>query len=219
VTARRALLIGIDAYPNIRQLDGCVNDSRLVRRVLTDRFEFPDASITQLLDGEATRDAILAAFDALAAATGPDDIVVVHYAGHGSQMRDREGDEPSGFDSTLMPFDTGREPHENRDITDDEIHQKLAAIAARTPHVTVLVDACHSGTVTRDAFGAKTRAVEPDLRPVSALPPSSIVRREAPRSRSGAGGWLPLADRYVLIAGCRDDEEAKEYFPPGPTAR
>lgn len=214
MTTKRALLIGIDNYRHVRTLDGCVNDSQLMRGVLVERFGFPEAHVTQLLDGQATRAAILGAFDELVASTGQDDVVVIHFAGHGSQMRDREGDEPSGFDSTLMPVDTGRAPHENRDITDDEVHQVLAALAARTPHITVLVDACHSGTVTRDAFGAKTRSVEPDLRPIEELPPSPAPRAGQTRGASGASGWLPLGDKYVLIAGCRDDEESKEYFPP-----
>lgn len=214
MTTKRALLIGIDNYHHIRTLDGCVNDSQLMRTVLVERFAFPEANIAQLLDGQATRSAMLAAFDALIASTSQDDVVVVHFAGHGSQMRDREGDEPSGFDSTLMPVDTGRAPRENRDITDDEIHQVLEALAAKTPHITVLVDACHSGTVTRDAFGAKTRSVEPDLRPIDELPPSPVPRAGQTRGASGASGWLPLGDKYVLIAGCRDDEESKEYFPP-----
>lgn len=214
MTARRALLIGIDDYPHIRTLDGCVNDSRLMRSVLVERFGFPDADITQLLDAAATREAILAAFDALVDATAAGDVVVIHYAGHGSQMRDREGDEPSGFDSTLMPWDTGREPDENRDITDDEIHAKLQALATRTSHITVIVDACHSGTVTRDALGAKSRSVAADLRPIAALPPSPVPAARRTRGASGGSGWLPLTDAYVLIAGCRDDEESKEYFPP-----
>lgn len=214
MSTKRALLVGIDDYAYIRTLDGCVNDSQLMRRVLVERFGFAETNITQLLDGQATRAAIVGAFDTLVTATGRDDVVVIHFAGHGSQMRDREGDEPSGFDSTLMPWDTGRDPHENRDVTDDEIHAVLEALAAKTPHVTVLVDACHSGTVTRDAFGAKTRSVEPDLRPVEALPPSPVPHAATTRGASGASGWLPLADHYVLIAGCRDDEESKEYFPP-----
>jgi Caspase domain len=214
VSTKRALLVGIDAYAHIRTLDGCVNDSRLMRSLLVDRFGFPADHVIQLLDAQATRQAILAAFDSLVTATGPDDVVVIHFAGHGSQMRDREGDEPSGFDSTLMPWDTGRGPHENRDITDDEIHVVLAALAVKTRHITVLVDACHSGTVTRDAFGAKTRSVERDLRPIEALPPSPVAGGRLALTPSGASGWLPLGDNYVLIAGCRDEEESKEYFPP-----
>lgn len=212
--ARRALLIGIDAYPHVPPLDGCVNDVDLMREVLTGAFGFDVAHITRLVNGQATRDGILGAFDALVAATGTDDIVVVHYAGHGSQMRDREGDEPSGFDSTIVPVDSGRAPVANRDITDDEIHLRLEALGRKTSFITLVFDSCHSGTITRDAFGAKVRAVEPDLRPVAELPPSPIPAGTRPRTRSGSSAWMPLGDTYVLISGCRDDERSYEYRPP-----
>ena len=91
---KRALLIGIDAYPKVVPLDGCVNDVRLMQSVLIENFGFSADHVTLLVNEQATRDGILTAFDALVAATGPDDIVLVHYAGHGSQMADREGDEP-----------------------------------------------------------------------------------------------------------------------------
>ena len=96
---RRAMLIGIDSYPYVPHLDGCVNDVRLMRSVLIATFGFSPDNINVLTNGQATRNAILSAFDALIAATLTDDIVVIHYAGHGSRMTDREGDEPSGFDS------------------------------------------------------------------------------------------------------------------------
>ncbi len=215
MNAKRALLIGIDSYEHVKHLKGCVNDVQLMRSVLVDTFGFPEAQITLLANKQATRKAMLGAFDALIDATGPDDIVVIHYAGHGSQMRDREGDEPSGFDSTLMPWDTARAPvGENRDISDDEIHLKLKALAAKTEFTTIIVDACHSGTITRDAFGGETRSVEPDLRPISELPTSPIPPGPQTLTRSAASGWMPADDSYVLIAGCRDGEESMEYAPP-----
>ena len=127
---KRALLIGIDAYPNVLPLDGCVNDARLMQSVLVEHFGFPADHITLLANGQATRDGILSAFDALVSATGADDIVVVHYSGHGSQMADREGDEPSGFDSTIVPFDAAR-PGDVPDITDDEINLRIEALARK----------------------------------------------------------------------------------------
>jgi hypothetical protein len=212
--SKRALLIGINAYAHVPSLDGCTNDVALMRGVLADVFGFPQEQMTTLLNEQATREGILAAFDTLIANTGKDDLVVIHYAGHGSQMTDREGDEPSGFDSTLVPVDSGRTPNDNRDITDDEIHLKLVALGKKTSFTTLIVDACHSGTITRDAFGAKARAIEPDRRPVADLPPSPIPGGHLPRTRSASSGWLPLADKYVLIAGCRDEERSYEYRPP-----
>ena len=190
VRNRRAMLIGIDTYPHVPQLDGCVNDVRLMRSVLVGTFGFAPDNINLLTNGQATRDAILSAFDALIAATSTDDIVVIHYAGHGSRMTDREGDEPSGFDSTIMPFDSGRAPHENRDITDDEIQLKLEALCAKTSYATLVFDACHSGTITRDVFGGKVRGVTADRRSVSELPPSPIPigRRQADTGRQVRAG-------------------------------
>src|SRR4051794_12434084 len=90
--ARRALLIGINNYPKFppeRQLHGCVNDVNLMGTTLRDHFGFPDANITFLRDAQATRAGILSALDALVAATNSDDLVVVSYSGHGSQILDR----------------------------------------------------------------------------------------------------------------------------------
>jgi len=219
---KRALLVGIDAYqtsPKIPTLEGCVNDAQLVQSILLEQFGFSPGNVTLLTNDQATRDGILAAFDALVAATGTDDIVVFYYAGHGSQMTDREGDEASGLDNTIMPTDSEGWSGVNRDITDDEIHLRLKALGAKTSFTTLIVDACHSGTITRDAFGEASRGVPADRRPISELPPSPIPK-EATRSVGGAAGergpsgWMPLADQYVLIAGCRDEELAKEHRPP-----
>jgi hypothetical protein len=217
---RRALLIGIDRYraaPTVPALEGCVNDVRLMRGILEEQFGFPPEQVTLLADEEATRDAILAALDALVAQTRTDDVVVIHYAGHGSQMTDREGDEASGLDNTIMPVDSEGWSGDNRDITDDELHLRLAALGRRTSYVTLIVDACHSATITRDAFGVKSRGVRADTRPIDRLPPSPLPAPAAPRGarQVGPSGWMPLASQYVLIAGCRDEETSFEYRTVG----
>jgi Caspase domain len=216
--AKRALLIGIDAYryPEfIRSLNGCVNDVELMHSVLRDHFGFPAETMKVLRNEEASRDSILAALDQLVKETGTDDIVVIHYAGHGSQMTDREGDEPSGYDSTIMPWDTQGWRGENRDITDDEIHLRLQDLGAKTRYITLLFDCCHSGTITRDDFGVEARFMPRDERAPDELPPSPIPPDRRPGMvESGPSGWVPLTDRYVLIAGCRDSEVSFEYRPP-----
>ena len=68
-----ALLIGINEYPNLtkfEQLDGCVNDVRMMEVVLRETFGFPEDHIQTLTDSEATRHGILSAMDALENATG-----------------------------------------------------------------------------------------------------------------------------------------------------
>lgn len=209
------MLIGINDYPSITKLTGCVNDVRLMQAILQENFNFPAANVTVLLDAQATRDGILAAFDALIASTGHDDIVVIHYAGHGSQMTDLEGDEPTGLDSTIMPYDSEGWQGKNRDITDDEIGLKLHALGERTRYITLIFDSCHSGTITRDALGAQGRSMPPDLRPAAELgrkPVAGVMRSGT--AKAGPSGWMPITEKYVLISGCRDEETSFEYRPP-----
>src|SRR5512135_3581574 len=101
---RWALLMGINSYPNLPvryRLRGCLNDIELMADILQRVFHIPTENITVLRDEGATRDDILGAFSALVDRVGRDDIVVVHYSGHGSRVRDREGDEPDGWDETI----------------------------------------------------------------------------------------------------------------------
>ena len=217
---KRALLIGIDAYQpaKIPKLHGCVNDAQLMQSILAEQFGFASENVTLLANDQATRDNILGALDALVAATAQDDVVVFYYAGHGSQMTDREGDEASGLDNTIMPVESEGWSGMNHDITDDEIHLRLIALGAKTAYTTLIVDACHSATITRDAFGEASRSVPADTRPISELPPSPIPAASrsagAPGAGRGPSGWMPLAEQYVLIAGCRDEETSFEYRPP-----
>jgi Caspase domain len=225
MTARRlAVVAGIDEYPHLRadqQLRGCVNDAELMAEVLMGTFGFPEDGITLLRNAEASRDGILAALERLVADAQPGDVVVVHFSGHGSQMTDREGDEADGLDETIVPADSGRGAWPNRDITDDEIYEVLTRLTAQTPLVTLIFDCCHSGSVTRDLAAARTRRIEPDLRPASQLPPSPVAAQLGqqgvgwPTRAAGPSGWLPPGRRYTLLAGCRDEELSFEHEPPG----
>lgn len=212
-----ALLIGINQYPNFdpsRDLKGCVNDVKAMRQVLVDSFKFPEDHITLLTNEQATRAGILEAMEDLIARAEEDDVVVFHYSGHGSQVRDREGDEPDGWDETIVPHDSGHEPHPNLDITDDEIYVRLHRLTRKTANVTLVFDCCHSGSITRDSFATGVRGIEADQRLLAELPPSPIP----PETRAllkdkrdpGASGWLPLGQRYVLFAGCRPKEQSFE---------
>lgn len=214
---RRALLIGVNDYPLLEarhQLKGCVNDAKVMAATLRDRFAFPESDIEVLLNEKATRDNILSAMDRLVDRTEPQDVVVIQYSGHGSQVEDREGDEPTGKDQTIVPCDSGRkDPNPNRDITDDEIFERLRKLAAKTDRITLLFDCCHSGTITRDDdFGEGARSLEEETRSVDVLPVASLSRETIDAmTKSGPSGFLPIDGSYVLIAGCRDEEKSFEH--------
>jgi hypothetical protein len=225
---KRALLIGINQYPNLEarhQLHGCVNDVQVMERILIDTFGFAAPNITVLLDEAATRQGIMAAMDRLISNASQDDVVALYYSGHGSEVTDTHGDEPSGMDSTIVTHDSGRPwlgtHQENRDILDDEIGGWLARLTQVTPYVTLIFDACHSAGLSRDAFGDTARWVEPDARSKEeiekALGPlvdaAAIAAFSAGQRDLGEGGsgWLPVGQRYLMIAGCQQEESSYEY--------
>lgn len=205
---RRALIIGIDKYPNLRpesQLEGCVRDAREVANLLETRFGFPGGQIKLLLDEQATREGILKALEKLAETVGENDAVVIHYSGHGSQREAliEEAGRASFQEETIVAHDSGHEdPYPNQDISSDELRKEIAKLTAVTPNVTVILDCCHSGTmaVMRDDKGrpVKIRRVKPDLREVS--------RRSRKRDFKGPASFI----RHVVIAACRDRESAHE---------
>ncbi len=221
VPTKRALLIGINKYQRVKELEGCTNDVQVMMDLLRSTFAF--TVFTTLLDEAATRDGMLAALSAFEASTEPGDIVAFYYAGHGSRIRDREGDKPSGWDCTLVPVDGTAHDGSGEgsiDITDDEVHAWLVALSAKTEHITLIVDACHSGNITRDADPtlAGTRGVPDDPRTPEQLPKSPLSSApRGPAAVMGPSGWLPLGSRYVLIAGCRHDELSGELIIPTAT--
>src|SRR5438309_1795843 len=88
---KRALLIGISKYlylPPNQQLSGCTNDVALLNGLLLEQFGFSERNISRLCDKQATREGILTAFEDLIAATKENDVVVIHYSGHGSCIQD-----------------------------------------------------------------------------------------------------------------------------------
>lgn len=212
---RRALLIGINRYLRLpgRDLKGCENDVVQMKQILVGRFSFDEADVRVLLDEAATQEAVRREMAALLQRTQTDDLIFFQFAGHGSRMLDREGNKPSGFDETIVPYDSGRRPDPNRDISDDEIAMWLMRLGAKTPHVVLLFDCCHSATSFRDGFGSPVRSLDPDTRSIDELPPSPLTAEELAllNERQNVGLMSLASDRYVALAACQDEERAHEY--------
>ncbi len=217
--AKHALVIGIDQYEEPWGLQGCVNDARLMATILEEKFEFDKSNIRTLIDGEATKDGILDAIDDLIdRVTDERDVAVIYFAGHGSQLQAlSKARKASGFSTALCPVDVTHPGPELYFLIDDEIHERLLCLADKTSYITMIVDACHSGTVTRDLFGDRVRQMS-----AKTIADGNFVLHNRPSrhrlpvrddSNRGPSGWLSLSDRYVLIAASRDEEVANEFRP------
>jgi hypothetical protein len=82
-----ALLIGINQYPQIPALGGCVTDVELQTELLINRFGFAASDILTLTEEQASKDFIKAAFlDHLGKQVKTGDMVVFHFSGYGTQV-------------------------------------------------------------------------------------------------------------------------------------
>ena len=90
-----------------------------------------------------TRAAILQAYRHVVAVSKPGDSIFLHYSGHGTKVKDLNGDEDDGYDEAIMPVDYKK----SGIIIDDELNDLIVKRLPAGIHVVALYDCCHSGTV------------------------------------------------------------------------
>ncbi|MHC0068440.1 caspase family protein [Nostoc sp. UIC 10890] len=217
------LLVGIDNYPDPKhRLDGCVNDITAITEYLNERFDPQEYQLhlLKLQDEQATREAIINGFRNHLCQAQKDDVVLFYYSGHGSQeLAPKEfwHIEPDHLDETLVCYDSRTE--NGWDLADKELAKLIAEVAEKEPHITIIMDCCHSGSGTKDPMQeAKERRFPADKRerPLD----SFIFKLEDLEKLTDSGdrdpekhptGWKIPKGRHVLLAACRDYETAKEY--------
>ena len=215
---RYALLVGVTEFiaPAMAKhnLQGPANDVSLLRTLLTgESFRVPAANIVSLAglppDASArpTRANIEREFRRLQSLAGPGDHVVVFLAGHGTQQpadADPADEEPDGLDEVFLPADAdGWDQSANRianAIVDDDIRRWVGLIRDRGAVVTIIVDACHSGTITRGGVSEwRERGIPVEtLVPAPAL--AAVRKSSASSTRGGQTRAFELASGTGEIA-------------------
>ena len=144
----RSLVIGIDEYVELADLDGAVNDARDVAAALSRSGVW---DLVVLENGAATRTRIAEEWQSMVARSAPGDTLVLTYAGHGGQEPERvSGTERDGRDEVLLLGgfrSTG--PGTRERIFDDELNQWFVDAGALDLRVVFVADSCHSGTLVR----------------------------------------------------------------------
>lgn len=204
--AKRALLVGLNAYPNpANALRGCLNDVRQVHSLLRDHFDFDaQAGFRTLTDRRATTAGIRAGLEWLTASACPGDLLIFHYSGHGSQVPDRHGDEATdGLDEIICPYDLDWD----HPFTDDDLQAALKGVPAGV-HLAVVLDCCHAGTGLRGARTAKY------LQPPSTHQPA-VQHPHLPAPRVRRFGQKAAERGAILVAACREDQVSADAFIAG----
>ena len=163
-----ALLVGINKYQSeeVNPVKGAKEDVHATKTFLQTVYDFPPDDIHTLTDSQATKQAILTEFQHwLIDETRPGDRVFFLFSGHGSNVRDVNGDETDGRDETIVPYDVRFVPPNGtvNQILDDELEGLIQQLSGR---LAVLVfDSCHSGTISRAPGGKPTDEAGPRFLP------------------------------------------------------
>jgi len=212
--SRLALLVGVAEYAaeHVPDLAGPPNDVALMYQLLTDPeggYGFPPENVCVLINEDATAAAFLDAWAKLTRATRGGDTVFFYYAGHGSQTRDRNGDEADGMDETLMLHDA-RTPGVF-DIVDDDFNELVRDLHARKPQQLVIgLDSCNSGSASRAVASAGdpgdptrplTRMFTHEEPETYGVKPSKVSTREMP---------LDALPGVVVLSAAKDGTGALE---------
>lgn len=238
---RRALLVGVSDYPKETvgdlQLAGPKYDVALMIDTV-ERMGFADRDLTVLADGldragakraadgPPTRVAILAAMADLAAKSSAGDFVLLYFSGHGSQQPDpdpagRAAPKPDGLSEIFLPIDIG--PWEDsvgavkNALVDRELGRAVGAIRAKGASVWVVIDACHSGTMTRAGGDGVVKQIGPD---VLKIPPAALAAAKARAEAATPQTRGRVGERRVVSHGWGFDRPvaAKASTPTSGTA-
>ena len=129
-----AVVIGINDYQHLPKLESAVGDAEEVARVLEDRYGF---TVRKLIN--PNRYDLVRMLNTLRQELGPDDNLLLYYAGHGILDRDTD----RGF---WLPVDAEPDNEANW-VANETITSNLGAMLAK--HVLIVSDSCYSGTLTR----------------------------------------------------------------------
>lgn len=149
-TNAHALIIGIANYAHARKLsEAVIRDAQDLAALLQSpaRCGFDPRKVQLLLEGAATREAIVAALDQLAGKASDEDMVCIYFSGHGWRASDND-------ESYLLPVDGRRDALETSAIAAALLSECLNRIKVR--RLLVLLDACHAGGAgtIKDAYGS-----------------------------------------------------------------
>lgn len=155
---RRALLIGIDNYPNEEdRLHGCVNDVFSMSATLQD-CGFEPEDIRTCLNERATGSAILSRLEWLVDEARAGDELVFYYSGHGARVPEYGlNSEPDRLTETLVPYDFDWTPETG--VSDEQI----CSLYSQLPYevrLLMIFDCCHSGSMHRQS-GGRARGISP----------------------------------------------------------
>lgn len=197
---KRALIVAVEPWPekekNPKRGSGWA-DAQLAKKTLIESWGFLEKDIVVLHEDAATTKNVVETFRShLITPSQPNDIVVLCWSSHGTQVQDFNGDEPDGLDEAYCTKDFAWNKPETW-FTDDLLGTLLDQLP--TKRALVITDACHSGTSTRGSAEADgeeniAKGISAGFAPLP-VPLAGKTEERAPV-------------KAVLLAACKAEEVA-----------
>jgi len=208
--ARKALLIGINYTGTVNQLSGCINDVNEWRNILPSWGFNIEYFMTDLESGNnyASKSNILANLTLFVNSLVSGDVGFVYYSGHGSTVRDTNGDELSGRDSVIVPSDYASSGF----IKDDDI-RAILTLGKSGVNIFAGFDSCNSGSVCDlkyNLFDTSYRS-DPTIKN-KAFDLNDWIQRQSVITNPN---YVETTAKIISLSGCKDDALSYETFYNG----
>ncbi|KAK0494017.1 peptidase C14, caspase domain-containing protein [Armillaria luteobubalina] len=143
------------------------------------------------------------------------DNIIIFYAGHGSRYPFERKCDAIEYIEALCPIDRDTIGDDDRpvpDISDREFNIILTRISQeKGHHITVILDCCHSGSVSRGVSEAGARTSSPTKRATlhDMFIAGDKILRGSPSYRSiSSEDWCSDMNSHVVMAACKADQLA-----------
>lgn len=186
---RHAICFGINYESNPKfRLRGCINDVKNIGRMLFANAGFRDVRIfcDDVPNPRTTYQNILYEIEQLAKRSNEENLEIawIHFAGHGTQIRDDDNDEKDRMDESIVPSDFEKCGM----LRDDDIKLQLRKFNPKTKVICVF-DCCHSGTIVDLKF--------------------HYVNKRVTREESKE---CALESKIICISGCKDFQTSADAY-------
>jgi hypothetical protein len=200
----RALVVGINEYSSrsVPTLWGAVADAQDITATLK---AVGVKELTTLINADATRRNFEAAINRIIDASRAGDLVIISFAGHGSQQPEMVANsEPDHMDEIflLAGFAT-KGPGTVERIIDDEMNHWLSALSKKKVDVLYIADSCHGGGMARavdprsgelsfrDGRQTTVSPTDDELKPISTVADARLTADDLPSVT-----FLGAVDKY-----------------------
>jgi Caspase domain/Domain of unknown function (DUF4384) len=211
-----ALLVGINQYPQSPALSGCLTDVELQRELLIHRFGFQSSDILTLTEEQASREFIENAFlDHLVNAAKPDDVVVFHFSGYGSQIK--SGTLLETTQNALVPVDEKAQNKQNVNLLLEETLLLLLR-SLPTGRVTAVLDTSYNVPSAVQPTGMKIRARQTPLQAelvAAELEFQNRLKNQLASKNLSSTQDIGLSNAVVLAGTSQTNQLAREIFMSG----